>query len=211
MTWVMAAVNLQWTTMGLLSVPHCTLYTSSTTAMMVWGLENLPWEVQLCIWNWVTKWVLPNYKCKQKSSWAGHMRNCLQDLVCTWSTIDTSLLTKPSYSLDTRSVIESSPQGIVNPSLGQYWQHTSYCENRQLLYFLMCGCVVSTDLLIFLERTQHHNHPAVYINYQLPELSNTPLHGALSHNECILVSVALEWEKLAVHNAFTDVERLCRQ
>ena len=132
MTWVMVAVDLQWTTMGLLSVPHCILYTSSTTVMMVCGLEHLPWEVQFCIWNWVTKWVLPNYKCKQKSSWTGHMRNCLQDLVCTWSTIDTSLLTKPSYSLDTISSIESSPQGIVNPSLGQYWQHTSYCENRQL-------------------------------------------------------------------------------
>ena len=41
-TRVMAAVDLQWTTMGLLSVPYCTLYTSSTTAMMVCGLEHLP-------------------------------------------------------------------------------------------------------------------------------------------------------------------------
>ena len=208
----MAAADLQWTTMGLLSVSHCILYTSSTTAMMVCGLEHLPWEVQLCIWNWVTKWVLPNYRSmpekavKQQNAWG-----IVYMILLTWSTIDTSLLTKPSYSSDTRSFIESSPQAIVNPSLGQYWQHTSYCENRQLLYFLMCGCVVSTDLLIFLERTQHHNHPAVYIHYQLPELSNTPLHGTPSHNECILVSVALEWEKQAVRSVNTDINRLCRQ
>ena len=55
------ATHLQWTTIGLLSVLHCTLYISSTTVMMVFGLEHLPWEFQFCIWNWVTCWDLPDY------------------------------------------------------------------------------------------------------------------------------------------------------
>ena len=43
------AADLQWTTMGLLSVLRCILYISSTTVMMVCGLEHLPLEFQFCI------------------------------------------------------------------------------------------------------------------------------------------------------------------
>ena len=54
------AADLQWTTMGLLSVLRCTLYTLSTTVMMVCGLEHLPQEFQFSIWNWMTCWDLPD-------------------------------------------------------------------------------------------------------------------------------------------------------
>ena len=41
-----SAADLQWTTMGLLSVLRCTLLASSTTVMMVCGQEHLPLELQ---------------------------------------------------------------------------------------------------------------------------------------------------------------------
>ena len=48
-----------------------------------------------------------------------------------------------------------------------------------------------TNLSIFLQRTQHHNHSTVTLHYHLPEVTTGALHGVLSDNECIFLFVAL--------------------
>ena len=48
-----SAADLQWTTMGLLSVLRCTLLTSSITVMIVCSrvVDPLERELQFSIWN----------------------------------------------------------------------------------------------------------------------------------------------------------------
>ena len=56
---------------------------------------------------------------------------------------------------------------------------------------LITSCTWNTNLSIFLQRTQHHNHSTVSLHYHLPEDTTGALHGVLSNNICLLLFVAL--------------------
>ena len=110
-----SAADLQWTTMGLLSVLRCTLLTSSITVMMVCSrvLELLDRELQFSIWNRVTSWLLPD--CDKII----HKEHCCM-LYYTLSVI-TSILSM--YPLHLPSFLHSTQSSLYFSTLeasGQY-------------------------------------------------------------------------------------------